>query len=116
MKVLMLEPAGDRVAFDVTRDQAARMVLKRQAQWIPGAKDRIARLASYGQKHPCRTKVSRGGILAAIGRSQVYTRMESAPEGSIEVKRVPTFEYKTIYAEDRNYFNVATTMRIVETK
>lgn len=57
----------------VTEPEAERMVHLNQARWIRGG--RALRLSHHYQMPATggRTRTSRGGMLAAIGRSQVYT-------------------------------------------
>jgi hypothetical protein len=100
-KIPVFERAYDRIAFDVTPVEAARMVRHGQARWLRG---RGLRLTSVGerltrQRLECRTHTSRGGVLAAIGRSQEYVthNAKRAVDG-----------FKTIYPEDRHFFELAT--------
>jgi hypothetical protein len=81
----------------VTLDKAARMVLEGQAAMVKGGRALRLLPPSSDTLHPCRTHTSRGGMLAAIGRSQQYTVSER--------QRVTGF--KSIYPEDRPAFHTA---------
>lgn len=63
----------DREVFRWTPEQAACHVARNQARWIRGK--RALRLSHHYEMpdNGGRTRTSRGGVLAAIGRSQVYT-------------------------------------------
>ena len=98
----------DRIVDDVLPEQAERMVARRQASWIRG--HRGLRLSVLGEPHLCRTHTSRGGMLAAIGRGQVYTYVKSAMSGT---GRTQITSFKTIYSEDRSIFHMATISCIV---
>ena len=50
-------------------------------------------------EHPCRTRISSGGPLAAMGMSQIYT---------LKNERGDVSGFKSIYPEDRPLFNLAT--------
>jgi hypothetical protein len=59
--------------------------------------NRVLRLTGIGVPHPCRTRVSCGGVLAAAGMSQRYTRLESR-----------THTFKFLAPEDFKTFQAAT--------
>ena len=81
------------------------MLARRQARLEPNG--RALRLLEYydSAAHPCRTFVSRGGPLAAMGMSQKYT-VNQPLNGSGDRSKVTGF--KRIFAEDRAFFNLAT--------
>lgn len=83
----------------ITEAEAERMVRQNQARWIRG--NRALRL-SHHYELPAdggRTRTSRGGLLAAIGRSQCYTIDDSRG-------RVSGFKY--LDPVDRHIFQQAT--------
>lgn len=82
------------------------MILRRQAR----LEGRCLRLNEYYDSvaHPCRTFVSRGGVMAAIGMSQKYT-VHQPLNGSGDRSKVTGF--KSIYPEDRAFFHLATEPR-----
>jgi hypothetical protein len=68
----VFEPDNDRIAFDVGADQAQRMLDYGQARLLQSGRClRLLDLVDPVSGRP--TLTSRGGVLAAIGRSQVYT-------------------------------------------
>ena len=102
-RLLILEPQTDRILGWATRDKAERMIRRRQAR----LEGRCLRLTEYydSAAHPCRTFVSRGGPLAAMGMSQKYT-VNQPLNGSGDRSKVTGF--KRIFAEDRAFFHLAT--------
>lgn len=79
-------------------------MIKRKQARLEG---RCLRLTEYydSAAHPCRTFVSRGGPLAAMGMSQKYT-VNQPLSGSGDRSKVTGF--KSIYPEDRAFFHLAT--------
>lgn len=74
------------------------MVSRRQARWCPGKRGlRLAHHYELPADPGGRTRTSRGGVLAAIGRSQCYT---IADTGKID-------GFKFIAPEDRHVFQAA---------
>lgn len=75
-RITVLNPGDDRIALMVEPNKAERMVLCGQARKIPG-RPRMLRLLGIGEPWACRTRTARGGPLASMGRSQVYTTVNS---------------------------------------
>jgi hypothetical protein len=77
--------------------KASELVKHFQARWVGQSTIRLTATAraTVGELHPCRTRVSMGGIKAAIGMSQDYTTRN-------ERHRVDGF--KPLYPEDQGYF------------
>jgi hypothetical protein len=93
----------DYIVMDVSPEQAEHMVARNQARWIRG--HRNLRLTMLGESNHGRTRTSRGGVLAAIGRSQVYTYTIDHDTG-MDRRRVLGF--KNLHNEERDIFNNAT--------
>lgn len=74
--------------------EAERMINRNQAK----RDGTTLRLTEVGQLHLCRTHISSGGPLAAMGMSQVYTANDHGKVSG----------YKTIYPEDLHYFTATT--------
>ena len=96
MRISVLNPAGDRI-YEVHQGAAIRMLEKAQAKIARSG--RALQLIGIGHIAPDvtagRTHTSRGGLLAAIGRSQQYTTANG---------RGQVTGFKTIYPEDRAVF------------
>ena len=97
-RLLVLAPGTDQSVHYVSRHVAARMLEKKQARREGRNVLRLLHLADI-PAHECRTFVARGGPLAAMGMSQVYTR--SNVRGEVT-------GFKQIFAEDRPFFHQAT--------
>jgi len=99
MRISVLNPSGDKI-YDVHRGAAIRMLEKAQAKIAKSG--RALQLIGIGEVAPDglagRTHTSRGGLLAAIGRSQQYTTANG--RGQVD-------GFKTIYPEDRDIFRSA---------
>ena len=97
MKIPVLNLAGDMI-YRAHGGEVARMLTLRQAVYTTDR--RCLQLVAIGASNePAgRTHTSRGGLMAAIGRSQQYTT--SNGRGQVD-------GFKTIYAEDRNVFRAA---------
>ncbi len=85
--------AGD-LLFCADSGEAAQMVARRQAIYSNDRRCLVLMSPSRAHEHPGRTRTSRGGVLAAIGRSQQYT---TATRGRVD-------GFKTIFAEDLSIF------------
>ena len=100
-RVRVLTPEPYDVILDgfISREHAEQLLRRRQAKLMPGG--RTVRLIVYHEmpQHLCRTRISAGGLLAALGMSQVYT---------IANERGAVHDFKRIYPEDRGCFNQAT--------
>jgi hypothetical protein len=96
-KIPVLNRGGDLV-LRVHAGEMTRMLLLKQATLSDDG--RCLQLADVtgADELAGRTHTSRGGILAAIGRSQQYTT--SNARGQVD-------GFKTIYAEDRDIFRAA---------
>lgn len=91
----VLHPSIDRILWKVTEREAASLVRRGQAMRL----DRALRLTEHtGDDTPCRTRVARGGPLAAMGMSQDYTTRNA--KGCVD-------GFKRIFPEDRAMFNAA---------
>lgn len=92
----VLNSDGNKL-YSVHASAAARMLEAEQAMMAPCG--RALQLIGIGQTAPDglagRTRTSRGGLLAAIGRSQQYTTANG--RGLVD-------GFKTIYPEDRSVF------------
>ena len=100
--------ASDRVLFDITREQADRLVRCGQISWV--REPRVARVTAMwaqGHRHPCRTVISRIRDKqgredphlvrqASIGMNQDYTLTEIHP-GKVD-------GLKPIFPEDQLSF------------
>ena len=98
--VAVLQFDIDREVALVSPQKAKRMVALGQARWH--RQDHSVRLV-HSHMMPMdggRTRTSRGGMLAAIGRSQSYVKREISPQA--------VTGFKTIYPEDRHVFQFAT--------
>ena len=95
-KIHVLNHNGDKL-FDAAPAEAARMLALHQAKYT--ADGRCLRLTGFTpqHEHPCRTYTSRGGLLAAVGRSQRYTVSE----------RGQVSGFKRIFPEDLSIFRAA---------
>lgn len=98
MTILVLARDTDRVVFDCSPREAEELLRRRQAERLfPGSK--MLRLCGMGEPWKCRTRTARPNpILAACGRSQVYT--EATPRGVVH-------GFKSIYPEDLPVFRSA---------
>ena len=96
-KIPVLNRVGE-IVYRVHSGEVARMLLLGQAAFTSDR--RCLQLSAIGpaHEHAGRTHTSRGGLLAAIGRSQQYTT--SNGRGLVN-------GFKTIYAEDRDVFRSA---------
>jgi len=103
-KYLVFDRAGD-AQYHVSPHKARRMVAGGQAEIMHGNALRLLG-PTQEQEHPCRTHTSRGGLMAAIGRSQLYT---TAKRG-----RPATTEHKKIFPEDRPAYVAAVLDHLVE--
>jgi hypothetical protein len=106
MSMIMVYPSGpyDRITAWVSPSDAVRMVREKQAEWIDERR-RAVRL-SAGSERCGRTRISSGGMLAAIGRSQKYTIREHFAARVAGTERIPTHGFKTIFPEDARSFGV----------
>ena len=99
-KFTVYAPDVDREVLRVTREEADRMVTRRQAYWR--GDHRSLRLAHHFEIPPDagagRTHTSRGSLYGAIGRSQKYV---------IEDDRGRVTGFKHIAACDRHVFQAA---------
>jgi hypothetical protein len=95
----VLNSDGNKL-YSVHASAAAKMIEASQAMLAPCG--RALQLISIGKLAPDglagRTHTSRGGLLAAIGRSQQYTTANG--RGQVD-------GFKTIYPEDRDVFRSA---------
>ena len=93
-KTPVLNRGGDML-FRAHGAEVARMLLLGQATYT--SDKRCLQLLDIGpdKEHAGRTHTSRGGLLAAIGRSQQYTTANA--RGQVD-------GFKTIYPEDRAVF------------
>jgi len=90
----------DREVNRVSPEKADRMVKLGQARWIQHG--RALRLThAFSLPLGGGTRTSRGGMLAAIGRSQQYTVRELSPAAGVT-------GFKRIDALDRHIFALAT--------
>lgn len=96
-KLSVLNPGDDRIALTVNQAKADKMLRARQAVKVPG-NPRAIRLSLIGELWPCRTRTARGGVLASIGRGQVYTTLNE--RGAVD-------GFKSIFSEDRPIFIAA---------
>src|SRR5262245_10396334 len=71
MRVPVLPAEGDCPVRHVPRAEADRIVKRGAGKYYD--RRRMVRLCGIGELWPCRTFTSRGGDLANMGRSQVYT-------------------------------------------
>lgn len=96
-KIPVLNRVGE-IVYRVHAGEVARMLLLGQASLTNDR--RCLQLAAIGpaHEHAGRTHTSRGGVLAAIGRSQQYTT--SNGRGQVD-------GFKVIYVEDRDVFRSA---------
>lgn len=91
-KYSVVDSSGNQV-WKATKEEIKRLV--RRGQAVMSADGRVYRLLERGKSHQCRTHISAGGPLAAMGMSQNYTATD---------KGQPRF--KTIYPEDRPAFTL----------
>ena len=95
-KLPVLHPSIDRILWFVTAKDATSLVRRGQALRLP----RAVRLTEHtGDDTPCRTRVARGGPLAAMGMSQDYTTRNE--KGCVD-------GFKRLYIEDWPIFHAAT--------
>lgn len=97
-KILLLECDSPRVVAKLSMRQAVYMIEHDQA-WFDSGGDLRVKVPGREHEHPCRTRISWGGLLAALGMSQVYTRDNQ--RGNVD-------DFKRIFPEDRACFNQAT--------
>lgn len=99
LRVLTPEPYDVILDGTISREHAEQLLRSRQAKLMAGG--RAVRLIVYHEmpEHPCRTRISVGGLMAALGMSQVYT---------IANERGGVHDFKRIYPEDRACFHQAT--------
>jgi hypothetical protein len=86
------------VVAKVSARNAARMLELGQVRLDQEGHLRVA-VPDRAHEHPCRTRISSGGVLAALGMSQIYTAKD---------ERGKVAGFKRIYPEDRGFFNLAT--------
>ena len=92
----VLSPSVDRIVWHVTPREAKSLVRRGQAIRID---ERALRLTEHtGDDTPCRTRVARGGPLAAMGMSQDYVTRNA--KGCVD-------GFKRLYIEDQPIFNAA---------
>ena len=93
-KTPVLNGAGE-IVFRADSGEIERMIALRQAVYTHDR--RCVRLTALTREreHPGRTRTSRGGLLAAIGRSQQYTTTNG--RGQVD-------GFKRIFAEDLSIF------------
>ena len=97
--ISVLHPDVDREVQRVTEEQASRLLRLGQAHKMRGG--RTLRLYAWSEMPMTggRTRTSRGGMLAAIGRSQKYTTQN---------QRGDVNGFKYLAPEDRVFFQEAT--------
>jgi hypothetical protein len=95
-RVAVFHPHYDKILWRESHTVVAAMV--RQGQADPYSVG--VRLRTLGILHPCRTRVARGGPLAAMGMSQEYTT-KSENGGRVN-------GHKRIFIEDKAVFFTAT--------
>jgi hypothetical protein len=94
-KLPVLHPSIDRILWFATDKDVVSLVRRGQAVRLGHA----VRLTEHtGDDTPCRTRVARGGPLAAMGMSQDYTTRNA--KGCVD-------GFKRIFPEDRALFNAA---------
>lgn len=94
-KIAVFHPHYDRILWRESHAVVASMVRLGQADpYSVGV-----RLRTIGILHPCRTRVARGGPLAAMGMSQEYTTRNE--KGCVD-------GFKHIFIEDLPFFHAAT--------
>lgn len=91
MQYRVINSEGLKV-FNATEEEIKRMVRDGQVIRLPGG--RAYKLTGKMEPHQCRTRISGGGILAAVGMSQRYTTTE---RGKVD-------GFKTIFPEDAAAF------------
>jgi hypothetical protein len=96
-KIPLLNRNGDKL-YDVTPQEAANLLEHHQARYAGNRRCLVAVGFIREHEHPCRTRTSRGGLLAAIGRGQQYT---TSTHGRVD-------GFKRIFLEDLGTFNAAT--------
>lgn len=98
MKIPVLNRTGE-IIYRVHSAEVARMLARRQAVYSVDRRClQLLPIVSDDNQHAGRTHTSRGGFLAAIGRSQQYTT--SNGRGQVD-------GFKVIYIEDRDVFRSA---------
>ena len=99
-KIRVISPErDDLIVGHATPEQAARMLRLGTAERIFGNSREIRlKKPTALSLHPCRTYTSRGGVMAVIGRSQVYTVADA---------RGRVTGFKSIFPEDRHVFQAA---------
>jgi hypothetical protein len=100
VRIGVLPFGSDRIDTYVTSVEARRLLTRNHAQYVSAKLIRLTAVAPRvpGEFHASRTRISSGGVLAAIGMSQIYTRGEIHP-GKVD-------GYKFIDPVDRAYFTV----------
>jgi hypothetical protein len=93
MQYRVINSEGLKV-FNASEDEIKRMVRNGQVIRLPGG--RAYKLTGKMEPHECRTRISGGGVLAAMGMSQRYTTTE---RGKVD-------GFKTIFPEDAAAFGL----------
>jgi hypothetical protein len=94
---------SSRIVAKLSTRDAARMLERGQIRLGSGGELRVIG-PNRSFEHPARTRISSGGVLAAIGMSQIYTTDDDARK--LKVKR--RLRFKRIFPEDRRFFHLAT--------
>jgi hypothetical protein len=92
------DPSSDDHVAYLSMRNAVRMIERGQA-WLDSNNKLRVSAPSWIHDHPCRTRISSGGLLAALGMSQIHT---------IANARGAVHDFKYIAPEDRACFHQAT--------
>lgn len=94
----VFHPQYDKIVRHVHHEHVSVLIREGLARPLESGL-RGVRLTVAGIAHPCRTRISAGGPLAALGMSQVYTTRDG--RGTVD-------GFKRIFPEDRHIFHAAT--------
>ena len=97
-QTLLLEAGSSRIVALLCPHNVKRLLKRGQARRESDGELRVEPPGPQSE-HPCRTHISSGGKLAALGMSQVYTKSN---------ERGRVHDFKRIFPEDLGCFHQAT--------
>jgi hypothetical protein len=90
-RIYKVVDAGGSFLYRATKEEIKRYV--RLGQAVQTSDARVYQLLQTGKAHLCRTRISSGGVRAAMGMSQDYVARDKGQS-----------RFKTIYPEDQPAF------------